>query len=180
MAINKDYTASRYKTSMGKQKAWELFKIFTYYLVMFVMLCINVYFYAYLGRKIVLFAVLFMILAALISYGMVPTERPNMIVSMKRNLFIYLGVLLLAYFVLYLLNSIDVNQFGVSLGLNAGQTQANAAAGWVTMMLQFAMIGIPFAFISYEVKRIWTYYGFGFGHVTKRKRMEQLQKNIVR
>ena len=161
-------------------KSWELLKIFTYYLVMFVMLVATVYFYAYIGRQIVLYAVLLMIVACFISYGMVPTERPNMVISMKRNLFIYLGVLLLAYMVIALMNSMDANQFGVSLGLNAGQTQTNAAQGWVTMMLQFAMIGIPFAFISYEVKRIWTYYGFGFGHVTKRKRMEQLQKNIVR
>lgn len=179
-AINKNYSAPRYTASMQRQKGWELLRIAAFYLILFWMLVMNVYFYAFLGRQIVIIAVFLMILSAMVSYCICLTERPNMVTGMKRNLFIYLGTLLLAYFAVSIMNNIDANQMGVSLGLNAGQTQNNAAQGWIVMMLQFAMIGIPFAFISYEVKRIWTCYGFGFGRVTKRKRMEQLQKNIVR
>lgn len=165
---------------MLKGKVWELLKIYVFYFLLFILLVIDVYFYAYLGRTILLFASLLMIVAAIISWCMVPTERPNMITALKRNLFIYLGIMLLAYITVTLMTSIDSSQLGISLGLNTGQTQNNAIQGWITMMVQFSMIGLPLAFISYEVKRIWTFYGFGFGHVTKRKRMEQLQKNIVR
>lgn len=180
MAINQDYSAVRYKTNMTRQKVWELIKISAFYLVLFVALVADVYFYAYLGRLVITNACLLMIVIGLISHWKVPTERPNQIIAIKRNLFIYLGVLLLAYFALSMLNLVDANQLGVSLGLNTGQTQASAVQGWITMAVQLSMFMIPLAFISYEVKRIWTFYGFGFGHTTKRKRMEQLQKQIVR
>lgn len=180
MAINQDFTASRYITETGQGKAWEALKIFAFYLVLFVMLVVAVYDYAYLGRLVILNATLLIMLASLISYWKVPTERPNQIIALKRNLFIYLGIMILAYYALYLINLMDANQLGVSLGLNAGQTQTNAVQGWISMAIQFVMFGMPLSFIGYEVKRIWTYYGFGLGHVTKRKRMEQLQKNIVR
>lgn len=180
MAINKDYRAVRYKTETQRGQVFEALKIFAFYFSLFVMLVLTVYYYAHLGRMIILNAVILMVLACLLSYWKVPTERPNQITAIKRNLFLYLGGLLLAYFAVSLMGNIDANQLGVSLGLNAGQTQANAAQGWVTMLVLFAVFSVPFASISYEMKRIWQYYGFGFGHVTKRKRMEQLQKTIVR
>lgn len=180
MAINKDYDAVRYKTETGKAKVWEALKIAVYYSAMFVMLIMAVYYYSYMGRLIILNASLLIVLSALLSYKLVPMERPNQITALKRNLFMYLGGMLLAYFAISMINKVDANMLGVSLGLNAGQTQVNAALGWVTMAVQFAMIGTPLAFIGYEIKRIWTYYGFGYGHTTKRKRMEQLQKTIVK
>jgi len=180
MAINRDYDAVRYKTDTFWVKAWALLKIVGFYLLLFVMAILAIHLYAYLGRLIIQNAVILTILSALVSYWLVPPERPNQIIAVKRNLFLYLGGLLGAYFIITNMNQIDATQLGVSLGLNAGQSQANAAQGWITMITQFLMLGAPIGFVSYEVKRIWTFYGFGHGRVTKRKRMEQLQKNIVR
>lgn len=180
MAINKDYDAVRYQTETMAEKAFAALKIFAFYTLLLVMAVVDIYLYAYLGRTLILYAVLFTALACLVSYWLVPPERPNQIIALKRNLFLYLGGLMGAYFIIMNLNTIDSSQLGVSLGLNAGQTQANASQGWITMMVQFLMIGSPIGFVSYEVKRIWTFYGFGHGRVTKRKRAEQLQKNIVR
>lgn len=180
MAINKDYSATRYKTETFGEKAWAALKIIAYNLLLFVMALLAVKLYAYLGRLIILTACILTTLACLMSYWIVPPDRPNSIIALKRNLFLYLGGLIGAYFIINKMNTIDTAQLGVSLGLNAGQTQTNAAQGWITMMTQFLMIGTPIGFVSYEVKRIFTFYGFGHGRVTKRKRMEQLQKNIVR
>lgn len=180
MAINRDYDAVRYKTDTFWVKTWALLKIVAYYLLLFVMAVVAIDLYAYLGRKVILTAVILVTLSSLVSYWLVPPERPNQVMAVKRNLFLYLGGLIGAYFIITNINSIDSTQLGVSLGLNAGQTQTNAAQGWITMITQFTMIGTPIGFVSYEVKRIWTFYGFGHGKVTKRKRMEQLQKNIVR
>ena len=38
----------------------------------------------------------------------------------------------------------------------------------------------PITHIFYEIKRIFTYHKRGYGRVTKRERMEQLQRNIVK
>ena len=99
---------------------------------------------------------------------------------MKRNLFIYAGALIGAHFIITQLNTLDANTLGVSLGLSTGEVVNNASLGWIQMMIQFLIIGTPISHVGYEVKRIWTFYGFGFGKVTKRKRQEQLQKTIVR
>lgn len=180
MAINKDYTVQRYKTETFGGKAWAATKIIAYDSLLFVLTLVAVKLYAYLGRIVVLNAVLLTIAACLLSYWIVPPDRPNSIIALKRNLLMYLGGLIGAYFIVNQMNQLDSSQLGVSLGLNAGQTQTNAAQGWISMMAQFLMIGSPIGFVSYELKRIWTFYGFGHGRVTKRKRMEQLQKNIVR
>lgn len=180
MAINRDYDAVRYKTETFGVKTWALVKIIAYYLLLFVMALVAIRLYAYLGRVVIQNAVILTILASFISYCIVAPERPNQVIALKRNLFLYLGGLIGAYFIISNMNQLDATQLGVSLGLNAGQTQSNAAQGWIVMMTQFLMIGSPIGFVSYEVKRIWTFYGFGHGRVTKRKRAEQLQKNIVR
>ena len=180
MAINKDYEVTRYKTETFTQKLWSMSKIFAFYLLLFILAIVDIHLYAYLGQAVILTAVLLTILACLISYWLVPTERPNQIIALKRNMFMYLSGLLGAFIIIFNMNKLDANQIGISLGLNAGQTQTNAAQGWITMMTQFLMLGAPIGFVSYEFKRIWTFYGFGHGKVTKRKRIEQLQKNIVR
>lgn len=180
MAINKEYDAIRYKPETGLVKTWALLKIVAYYMLLFIMSVLTIHLYAYLGRIVIQNAVLATIGATLMSYWLIPPERPNQIIALKRNLFLYLGGLLGAYFIITNMNQIDASQLGVSLGLNAGQAQTNAVQGWITMITQFSMIGAPIGFVSYEIKRIWTFYGFGHGRVTKRKRMEQLQKTIVR
>lgn len=180
MASNKDYDAVRYRTETFGVKTWAAMKIALFYLLLFAMAVIAIRLYAYLGRLIIQNAVILTVLACLLSYWLVPPERPNQVIALKRNLFLYLGGLIGAYFIIINMNQIDTSQLGVSLGLNAGETQTNAAQGWIVMLTQFLMIGSPIGFVSYEIKRIWTFYGFGHGRVTKRKRMEQLQKNIVR
>lgn len=180
MAANKDYAAARYETETFGTKVFEFLKIASFDLLIYLMMLYAVNLYAYLGRHIVLPACAATMGACIISYIIVKMDRPNMLIAAKRNLFIYLGALIGAYYIIQQLNGIDSSQMGVSLGLNAGETQSNAAQGWITMMIQFLMVGSPIGFVSYEVKRIWTFYGFGHGHVTKRKRAEQLQRTIVK
>ena len=42
---------------------------------------------------------------------------------------------------------------GVSLGLPTGEVINNSALGWITMMIQFIIIGTPITHVGYEVKR---------------------------
>ena len=49
------------------------------------------------------------------------------------------------------------------------------------MIIQFLMVMTPIGLIGNELKRIAVYKGFGLGsHVTKKRRMEQLQKTITK
>lgn len=68
---------------------------------------------------------------------------------------------------------------GVSLGLPTGEVINNSALGWITMMIQFIIIGTPITHVGYEVKRIWTFYGFGFGKQQNVK-TRTITKTIVR
>lgn len=180
MAINTDYSASRYKTETLPYKLLEILKISAYTLLLIVMMLVTVKLYSYLGRTIVLYASVATSGACLLTYFVVPMDRPNMIIAFKRNLLIYYGILIGAYFLTQNLNGIDASQLGASLGLNAGQTQNNAMQGWLTTAVQFAMFLSPIGFIGVEIKRIFVFWGFGHGHTTKRKRAEQLQKTIVK
>lgn len=178
--INHDYDAVRYQDTMGKQKAWAIIKILAFYLTVFVMGMVVIRWYAFIGRTIILLFSIAMIVATLISHWLVAPERPNQMINIKRNLFMYFGILIGAYILITLYADIDPNKIGVSLGGSTGTTQNNAASGWIQMITQFLTFMPPIAHIGYEVNRIWTYYGFGHGRTTKRKRMEQLQKTIVR
>lgn len=169
---------ARYKSEMTREKIWDGCQIVIFYSMLFGMVIADVTLYSFLGHYILLNAVILVCTACIASYIIVPTERPNQIMACKRNLFLYLGGLLGAYLIIMKMNAIDASELGVSLGLNTGQTQSNAAQGWITMAVQFTMIGAPITFIAYEIKRIWTYYYPGFGHVTKRKRIEQLQRLV--
>ena len=177
--INHDYDAVRYSNSTIGVRIFEAIKIAAFYLLCFVMTVYAINLYSYLG-KIISFAIIVCGIASLISWKIVPTERPNQIIAMKRNLFIYAGALIGAHFIITQLNTLDANTLGVSLGLSTGEVVNNASLGWIQMMIQFLIIGTPISHVGYEVKRIWTFYGFGFGKVTKRKRQEQFQKTIVR
>lgn len=180
MAINTDYSASRYETETLPYKLLEILKISAYTLLLIVMMLVTVKLYSYLGRTIVLYASVATSGACLLTYFVVPMDRPNMIIAFKRNLLIYYGILIGAYFLTQNLNGIDASQLGASLGLNAGQTQNNAMQGWLTTAVQFAMFLSPIGFVGMEIKRIFVFWGFGHGHTTKRKRAEQLQKTIIK
>lgn len=181
MAINKDYEAARYETETFGVKCYEALKIFGTNLLLFVMTLYAVTLYAFLGRKIILIGVFCCVASAILSYIMVPSDRPQMIIDIKKEMFIYIGSLIGGYFIIRLLNGIDASQIGVSIGLNAGQTQSNAVQGSLGMIIQFLMVMTPIGLIGNELKRIAVYIGFGLGsHVTKRKRMEQLQKTITK
>lgn len=176
--INRDYDSPRFRDDTGKVKLWEALKIAAFYLFCFAATVYAINLYSYVGQ-LVAYAVIAGIIASLISWKLVPPERPNQIIALKRNLSIYAVTLIGAYFLITNLNSLDSNTLAVSLGLSTGQTTNNAALGWVQMMLQFLMIGTPITHVLFEVKRVWTFYGFGFGKDTKRKTMEKRQKVIV-
>lgn len=177
--INHDYDAVRYKDNTLGIRILEAIKIAAFYGLCFIMSIYAISLYSYLG-KVICIAIIVGVIASLISWKMVPPERPNQIIAMKRNIFIYSGLLVGAHFLITKLSSLDPNLMGVSLGLPTGEVINNSALGWITMMIQFIIIGTPITHVGYEVKRIWTFYGFGFGKTTKRKRQEQLQKTIVR
>lgn len=177
--INHDYDAVRYGSGTLGVKIYEAVKITAFYGLCFVMAVYAINLYSYLG-KIICLALIVGGIASLISWKLVPTERPNQIIAMKRNLFIYSATLIGAYYLISTLNTLDINTLGVSLGLSTGEVTNNATLGWIQLMIQFLIIGTPITHVGYELKRIWTFYGFGFGKTTKRKRQEQLQKTIVR
>lgn len=177
MAINYDYSSTRYKDSMTKEKTIELIKIVLYYVLLFVMGIYCIYTFSYYGKTVITLAILGILTAAIVSHHVVPTERPNQILMVKKSLLTYLGTLILLRFGISLLNGYDSTQLAVSLGFSTGQTTTNAYLGWLPMIAQFHMFGTPIGLIGYEVKRIMAYYGFGgFGNVTKRTRTEQLQR----
>lgn len=180
--INYDYDAVRYKDAAKKQRILQFLKILLYYLVCFFMSVTVVNLYSFLGRKVIIFALIAGLLASIVSHFLVPTDRPNQMKMAKQNLLIYNLVLLGAYFIISVINRIDPNMMGVSLGLSTGQVINNAYSGWLTMAIQIIAIGAPVSHVLMEVKRIFTYASFGIrgGKVTKRKRAEQLQKTIVR
>lgn len=179
MAINKDYEATRFETETFGIKCFEAIKIIAFNMMIFVMTLLSVSLYAYLGRIVILVGVACITGACILSYFLVPTDRPNMIMSWKKELFIYLGALIGGYYILQMISGIDSSQLGVSMGLDAGTTQTNATQGSLSMILQFAMVMTPIGLVGNEFKRIMTFMGFGLGHVTKRKRMEQLQRTVV-
>ena len=178
--INYDYDAVRYNTNLKWHKLWIFSKILAYYTVCYILAVIDIDKYAFIGKNIIMLALIAGITASLVSHLLVPSDRPNQMKTLKQNFLIYTGVLLGAHFLIGILSSMDGNMAGISLGMNAGEVTGNAALGWITMMLQFIIVGTPISHVLYEVKRIFTFYGFGFGKTTKRKRMEQLQKTIVK
>lgn len=177
--INYEQDKVRFKNDTGHLKLFNFIKTGLFWVLCFIISLIAVDLYAFLGRTIILFAIIGGLLSSMISHYLVPTERPNQMITAKKNLFMYSSALVVAYFVITALNSIDPNMAGVSLGLSTGQVTNNATLGWLQLMIQFIIVGAPISHIGYEAKRIMTYYGFGYGHVTKRTRAEQLQKTIV-
>lgn len=180
MAINKDYDATRFETEIFGIKCFNALKVFSLNLIIFVMTLYTVTLYSFLGRKIILIAVFVCVCMAILSYILVKTDRPNMIIDIKKGLVIYLGTLIGGHYLIQILNGFDSSQIGISLGLNTGQAQANASQGWISTVIQFILLGTPIGLVGNEAKRIATFYGLGHGGVTKSKRMKQLQKTITK
>lgn len=178
--INRDYDAPRYKTSMKGVKFTTFLRLGAFWLICFIMSLISIDMYAFMGRTIILFAIIACAGITILSYLLVPTERPQQLISAKRDLFLYNVALIGAHIVILRLNSIDPNMAGVSLGMSTGQVTNNATLGWLQLMIQFIIVGGPISHFFLEVKRIWFAYGFGFGRMTKRKRSETLRKTITR
>ena len=177
--INYDETRIRYRDDTGWVRLRDGIISGLGWIGCYIMALIAVDMYAFIGHTIILFALIVCGIVSIFSHYMVPTERPNQIITAKKNLFMYTGALIVIYLIISSLNSIDPNMAGVSLGLSTGQVTNNAALGWLQVTIQFIIVGGPIGHLSYEAKRIISYYGFGYGHVTKRARAEQLQKNIV-
>lgn len=178
--INYDYDSIRYETENHAQKLFIFLKSLAYFLFCYIMACVVIDLYAFIGRSFIMLALVVGIIASLISHWLVPSDRPTQIKVLKQNFLLYVLVMFGAFFLIRILSGLNANEMGVSMGLSTGQVQNNAALGWIQMVLQFIMVGTPISHAVNEVRRIFTFYGFGFGKVTKRKRMEQLQKTIVR
>ena len=178
--INYDYDAVRYETQNKTQRLFIYLKSLAYFLTCYILGITVINLYAFLGRKYMMPALVIGITASIISHVLVPGDRTNQIRTLKQNYLLYVAVMLGAYYAMKMLAGINANEMGVSMGLSTGQTQNNTALSWIQTVLQFIMVGTPISHVIYEVRRIFTFYGFGFGKVTKRKRMEQLQRTMGR
>ena len=178
--LNYDYDVIRKDDDTFVYRLWHLIKSAVTFFVGFVLAIIAIEEYSFIGKNIIIYALILCMLASMLNYALSKNDRKNTCIRVKRNLLIYAGGLVAAHFVLEKLMNIDINQTGVSLGLSTGGVTQNAAAGWLQMMVQFWIIGTPISHVGYEIKSIFTYYDPSFGKVSPRKRMEQLQKTIIK
>lgn len=178
--IQHDYKAPRYGAGVFKVELWETIKSVIHYLALFAVTVYSVHLYSYVGQWMMKLVVAALI-ATLVAYFAVPGgDREGALADIKRNLFLYNVVAIGGYYLISNFANIDGSLLGVSFGLASGTVMGNTVAGYLPVILQMAIIITPITHIFYEINRIFTYYKKGYGRVTKRERMEQLQRNIVK
>ena len=178
--IQYNYKAPRYSAGTLMLETWDMLKTIAMYLALFATTVFTCHLYSYVGQwmmKLIIAA----LIATLIAYIVVPGgDREGTLADIRRNLFLYNVVALGGYYLISNWANIDGSLLGVSFGLASGTVMGNTIAGYLPVILQFTIILTPISHIFYELKRIMTYYKKGYGKVTKRQRMEQLQRNIVK
>lgn len=177
--INFDYAAPRYGSGTTRARLWDVLKIVTYYLFLFVLTVYVIRLYSYLG-KIMIKELCIAGGASLFAYWRIPGgDREQAVNDIRRNLFIYDVVALLGYVAVTQLQGIDSNMLGVSFGFSTGTVLNNNVLAYIPGILQMVLVATPATHMIYELKRIYTYSKRGYGKVTKRKRAEQLQRTRV-
>lgn len=178
--IQHDYNAPRYSSGTFRLELWETIKTLVMYLFLIAMSIYTCHLYSYVGEwmiKLIIVA-LFVTLGA---YVFVPGgDREGTLADIRRNLFLYNIAALGGYYIISNWAHIDGSLLGVSFGLAPGTVMGNTIAGYLPVILQMILIMSPITHIFYEIKRITTYHKKGYGKVTKRERMEQLQRNIIK
>lgn len=178
--INYDYDTPRYSSGTAKVQAWDTIKCIAQYLFLFIFTIITCRMYSYLGEwmiKLLTVAGICSIAAYIVTPG---GDRQATVDDIRRNLFLYNVAAVGGYYLVSNLAAMDGSLLGVSFGLSTGTVMSNVVAGYLPYILQMILIVTPITHIFYEIKRIYTYHKKGYGKVTKRKRMEQLQRTIIK
>lgn len=175
-----NYDAPRFSAGVLRLELWDTIKTIVQYLFLFCVTVYAVHLYSYVGTWMIKLIVAALIVT-LAAYILVPSgDREGTLADIRRNLFLYDIVAIGGFYLISNLASIDGSLLGVSFGLASGTVMNNTVAGYLPVILQMVIIVTPITHIFYEIKRIMTYHKKGYGGVTKRQRMEQLQRNIVK
>lgn len=178
--IQYDYGAPRYGAGVFREELWATIKTVIQYLFLYCLTIYAVHLYSYVGTWMILLLIIALV-ATLAAYIFVPSgDREGTLADIRRNLFLYDIVAIGGYYLISNWASIDGSVLGVSFGLASGTVMGNTIAGYLPVMLQITIIITPITHVFYEIKRIMTYHKKGYGGVTKRQRMEQLQRNVVK
>lgn len=178
--INYDYDTPRYGSGTAKVQAWDTIKCITQYLFLFVTTIITCRMYSYLGQWMLQLLVGAGI-CSIVAYIVVPGgDRQAAVDDVRRNLFLYNVAAIGGHYLVSNMGGMDESLLGVSFGLSTGTLMNNVVLGYLPYILQMVLIITPITHIFYEIKRIYTYHKKGYGKVTKRKRMEQLQRTIIK
>lgn len=180
MMIQYDYSTPRYNTGILRLEVWDMIKTIVQYLVLFCATVYAVHLYSYVGKWMIILLIA-ALASTLIAYIFVPAgDREGTLADIRRNLFLYDLVAIGGFYLISNWAQIDGTLLGVSFGLASGTVMGNTIAGYLPIILQMIIIVSPITHFFYEIKRIMTYHKKGYGGVTKRQRMEQLQRNIVK
>ena len=178
--IQYDYKAPRYNTGALALDDCDLINTIIQYLVLFCATVYAVHLFSYVGKWMIILLIA-ALASTLIAYAFVPAgDREGALADIRRNLFLYDLVAIGGYYLISNWAQIDGTLLGVSFGLASGTVMGNTIAGYLPVVLQMIIIIAPITHFFYEIKRIMTYHKKGYGGVTKRERMEQLQRNIVK
>ena len=178
--INYDYDAPRYSAGTAKARTWDTIKCIAQYLALFALTIFACHLYSYLGQWM-LKLLAAGVISTIFAYVFVPAgDREGTVADVRRNLFIYDVVAVGGFYLVSNMSNIDASMIGTSFGLTTGTVMNNVVLGYIPTILQMILILTPITHIFYEIKRIYTYKKKGYGRVTKRKRMEQLQRTIIK
>lgn len=178
--IQYDYSAPRFGAGVFKAELWESIKTIIQYLFLYCLTIYAVHLYSYVGIWMMVLLIIALIVT-LAAYIFVPSgDREGTLGDIRRNLFLYDIVSIGGYYLISNWANIDGSLLGVSFGFSSGTVMGNTISGYLPVVLQMAIIITPITHIFYEIKRIMTYHKKGYGGVTKRQRMEQLQRNVVK
>lgn len=102
-----------------------------------------VYWYARVGRIVILGGGLLMWVSGAVTAAVIPEQAAH-IAARTRYMVAAYGVMLILYRILHgLLNSIDPADWGEALGTSLPVPLTNAASGWIQMLLVILLVGMP-------------------------------------
>ena len=177
---NYDYDAPRYSAGTARVRIWDTIKCIAQYLFLFAVSIYACHLYSYLGEWMLKFITAGAV-ASIVAYVAVPGgDREATVADVRRNLFIYDVAAIGGFYLVSNIANIDSSMIGASFGLPTGTVMNNVFIGYVPVILQMILMITPITHVFFEIKRIYTYHKKGYGKVTKRQRMEQLQRTVIK
>lgn len=177
---NYDYDAPRYSAGTARVRTWDTIKCIAQYLFLFAVSIYACHLYSYLGEWMLKFITAGAV-ASIVAYIAVPGgDREATVADVRRNLFIYDVAAIGGFYLVSNIANIDSSMIGASFGLPTGTVMNNVFIGYGPVILQMILMITPITHVFFEIKRIYTYHKKGYGKVTKRQRMEQLQRTVIK